>query len=38
MYRTLGYEYNRDKDMGWMPCLYVGLNEETTGACSGDDL
>lgn len=38
MYRALGYEYNRDKAMGWMPCLYVGLNEETTGACSGDGL
>lgn len=38
MYQALDYEYNRDLDIGWVPWLYDGLNEETTGACSSGGL
>lgn len=38
MYRDLGYEYNRDMEITWESYLYDGLNEEATGACSGEGL
>ena len=38
MYQTLNYEYNYDMEIGWSNYLYNGLNEETTGACSGEGL
>lgn len=38
MYRALDYEYDARMDMGWIPFLYDGLNEETTGACAEDGL
>ena len=38
MYQTLNYEYNYDMEMTWSNYLYNGLNELTTGACSGDGL
>lgn len=38
MYRTLHYEYNKDLEIGWSNYMYNGLNEDTTGACSGEGL
>lgn len=38
MYRTLNYEYDYDMEITWTNYLYNGLNEQTTGACSGDGL
>lgn len=38
MYRELGYEYDRDMEITWENYLYNGLNEETTGSCSGEGL
>ena len=36
MYQTLHFEYDYDMEIGWRSYLYMGLNEETTGACSPD--
>ena len=38
MYQTLHYEYNPDLEIGWSNYMYNGLNEDTTGACSGEGL
>ena len=38
MYQSLNYEYDYDMAMTWTNYLYNGLNELTTGACSGDGL
>lgn len=38
MYRTVSYEYNYDMEMTWSNYMYNGLNEATTGACSGEGL
>lgn len=38
MYQTLNYEYDYDMEIGWSNYLFNGLNEETTGACSGEGL
>lgn len=38
MYKTLDYEYDYDMAITWSNYLYNGLNEATTGACSGDGL
>lgn len=38
MYRALHYEYDRDLEITWTNYLYIGLNEENTGACCGDGL
>ncbi len=38
MYRTLRFVPEYDKQMTWSNYFYNGLNEETTGACSGDGL
>lgn len=35
MYQEIGFEYDRDLEIGWTAYLYDGLDEETTGACSG---
>lgn len=38
MYQTLHYEYNPELEIGWSNYMYNGLNEDTTGACSGEGL
>lgn len=38
MYQTLHYEYDPDMEIGWSNYMYNGLNEETTGSCSGEGL
>lgn len=38
IYHTLQYEYNADLEIGWSNYMYNGLNEDTTGACSGEGL
>lgn len=38
MYQTLNYEYNYDMEMTWSNYLYIGLDEEATGASTGDGL
>lgn len=38
MYETIHFVPDYDLEMTWTNCLYDGLNEATTGACSGDGL
>ena len=38
MYQTLHYGYNPELEIGWSNYMYNGLNEDTTGACSGEGL
>lgn len=38
MYRAINYVPDYDQQITWTNCLYDGLNETTTGACSGDGL
>lgn len=38
IYRTLNYEYDANLEIGWSNYMYNGLNEDTTGACSGEGL
>lgn len=38
MYQTLHYEYDPELEIGWSNYMYNGLNEDTTGACSGEGL
>lgn len=38
MYRSVHYDYDADLEIGWSNYMYNGLNEETTGACSGEGL
>ena len=38
IYDLVHYEYNADLEIGWSNYMYNGLNEETTGACSGEGL
>ncbi len=38
MYKALDYEYNKNVAVSWSTYLYMGLNEETTGACSEDGI
>lgn len=38
MYETLQYEYDYDMEIGWSNYFFNGLNEETTGTCSGEGL
>lgn len=38
MYQTLHYGYNPELEIGWSNYMYNGLNEDTTGACSGEAL
>ncbi len=38
MYKTLNFQYDYDMEIGWRNYLYLGLNEESTGAGSGDGL
>lgn len=38
MYQTLNYEYDYDMEIGWSNYLFNGLNDDTTGACSGEGL
>ena len=38
IYRSVHYDYNADLEIGWSNYMYNGLNEETTGACSGEGL
>ena len=38
MYQTLHYGYNPELEIGWSNYMYTGLNEDTTGACSGEGL
>ena len=38
IYRSAHYDYDPDMEIGWSNYMYNGLNEETTGACSGEGL
>ena len=38
MYRSVHYNYDADLEIGWSNYMYNGLNEDTTGACSGEGL
>ena len=38
MYKTVHYVPDYDLQMTWSNYFYNGLNESTTGACSGDGL
>lgn len=38
IYRSLNYEYDANLEIGWSNYMYNGLNEDTTGACSGEGL
>ena len=38
IYCSVQYDYNADMEIGWSNYMYNGLNEDTTGACSGEGL
>ena len=38
MYKAIHFVPDYDMEMTWTNCLYDGLNEASTGACSGDGL
>ena len=38
MYQAIHYVPDHDLQLTWTNCFYDGLNEATTGACSGDGL